>query len=707
MRRVMRKRASLADDAKAEAGVSEFQVTEGVRGRMLLDQIRDPGMQGLQEKQPGLFRKSAVDDVLERQVKEETTGSEVWVPVVPHGLAVGHMSWRRWVFLQIHVGVFGGHRLLDQTMRILGRLAWWPGMRKDVADWIEKRMTCIRFRRRPTKQDAVAVKPLDANCWEEVMVDMEGPSNPADKAGNRYVMTYICCLCHALFLEPCRDLTYAEVRRAFARCVFRSGTLPLVLRSDRGIEFKSLLMTEFVALLGVRHRFGTAWRPMEQGIVERSHQETQKILGMLLTDVLRSYRAEWTELLVVVEFLVYTTPGPHGYAPRDLDRRWSLAVPLEKELQAFQVLDFEPVSEYARKLFREYRDLRAKVTGWYAATSMRRAELANRWRKATSLEPGDKVVYRDPRAKAVGGRTPWKEPLSDPCIVEAVRGNRARLRRLDGTIVEEAHLEDVVVVPEEATNIERTPLEFQEGGGDPDREDDRRRSPGQMMSESSPEAESSELRRRGGKLDKLSVGQYVAYDAGLPGKVCKIGRVVAIIRAEAEVAVHKHRPVTDGRLRVKWVPLFVTSPEEGGQEREGVEGRPSVENVAVKCVLATVQLHDSVMSHAAARRLDRAGWRLDKGSARVDLAALPTAEPESGIARKLETLAAGSRMSIVVGRQSRRRPRRSCSSTSWRTCRNGSKRGTLIFWRSFAAKGGSLRKFGKWVCVQEKESTIA
>ena len=138
-------------------------------------------------------------------------------------------------------------------------------------------------------------------------------------------------------------------------------------------------------------------------------------------------------------------PGPHGYAPRDLDRRWSLAVPLEKDLQAFQVLDFEPVSEYARKLFREYRDLRAKVSGWYAATSTRRAELANRWRKTKSLEPGDKVVDRDPRAKAVGGRTPWKEPLSDPCIVESARGNRARVRRLDGTIVEDAHLEDMVL----------------------------------------------------------------------------------------------------------------------------------------------------------------------------------------------------------------------------------------------------------------------
>ena len=71
-------------------------------------------------------------------------------------------------------------------------------------------------------------------------------------------------------------------------------------------------MKEYVALMGIRHRFTTAWRPMEQGTVERSHQEIPKILGMLVTDVAKSYRSEWTELLVVVEFLVYTTPGAHG-----------------------------------------------------------------------------------------------------------------------------------------------------------------------------------------------------------------------------------------------------------------------------------------------------------------------------------------------------------------------------------------------------------
>ena len=59
-----------------------------------------------------------------------------------------------------------------------------------------------------------------------------------------------------------------------------------MVRSDRGVEFKNALMKEMAALLGARHKFGTSWRPMEQGVVERPHQELQKILGMLVTDVI-------------------------------------------------------------------------------------------------------------------------------------------------------------------------------------------------------------------------------------------------------------------------------------------------------------------------------------------------------------------------------------------------------------------------------------
>ena len=90
---------------------------------------------------------------------------------------------------------------------------------------------------------------------------------------------------------------------------------------------------------------------------------------MLVTDVLRTYATEWTELLPIVEFLVYTTPGPHGYTPRDLGRNWSLGAPLQKDLEPFVDRDMMSVPEYAKGVFRSYREVGAKVTGWCAATS--------------------------------------------------------------------------------------------------------------------------------------------------------------------------------------------------------------------------------------------------------------------------------------------------------------------------------------------------
>ena len=73
----------------------------------------------------------------------------------------------------------------------------------------------------------------------------------------------------------------------FAACVFRSGRLPTLVRSDRGPELKNAIMQEYNALVGIGKRFGTPWRPVEQGLVEGLHKETQKVLGMVVHDVMK------------------------------------------------------------------------------------------------------------------------------------------------------------------------------------------------------------------------------------------------------------------------------------------------------------------------------------------------------------------------------------------------------------------------------------
>ena len=148
-------------------------------------------------------------------------------------------------------------------------------------------MTCIRFRSRPTRPKQVAVKPLDCDCWSEVMMDFEGPSNPPDGQGCRYVLTYFCCLSHGVLLEPVKNLRASEARRALSKSMFRSGRLPELIRSDRGPEFENTVMAEFTALVSLKHKFGAPWRPVKQVGVERIHQEVQKILGISTQEICR------------------------------------------------------------------------------------------------------------------------------------------------------------------------------------------------------------------------------------------------------------------------------------------------------------------------------------------------------------------------------------------------------------------------------------
>ena len=66
------------------------------------------------------------------------------------------------------------------------------------------------------------------------------------------------------------------------------------------------------------------------GSNERVHQEVQKVLGGVVRQV--GSLDSWSEWLVVAEYIIDNTPGPHGYTPRDLERSWSLSLPLEEDV---------------------------------------------------------------------------------------------------------------------------------------------------------------------------------------------------------------------------------------------------------------------------------------------------------------------------------------------------------------------------------------
>ena len=73
------------------------------------------------------------------------------------------------------------------------------------------------------------------------------------------------------------------------------------------------------------------------------------------------------------------------------------------------------------------------------------------------------------------------------------------------------------------------------------------------------------------------------------------------------MTVHKHAPVSDGRLRLRWKPIFV----EGGTFTIGSGAQMHTETVQVKHVICVAHLNDGVLQHSIARKLDSMNYTFD------------------------------------------------------------------------------------------------
>ena len=126
----------------------------------------------------------------------------------------------------------------------------------------------------------------------------------------------------------------------------------------------------------------------------------------------------------------------------------------------------------------------------------------------------------------------------------SVDGNKCRLQAPDGTQIANAHAEQCILVPPEAVPIAHRPkLENLEEGEGP--------SLGECLDVPFNRVRAPEDKNRG-MLDKVTVGVFILYSTDKTKKKCRIGLVIAFLRTEGTVTVHRLEPVTNHSLRQKW-----------------------------------------------------------------------------------------------------------------------------------------------------------
>ena len=117
-----------------------------------------------------------------------------------------------------------------------------------------------------------------------------------------------------------------------------------------------------------------------------------------------------------------------------------------------------------------------------------------------------------------------------------VDGNICKLKAPGGTDISNVHVEQCVLVPPVTLPTSHRPeIENVEEGEGP--------SLGECLDVPFNQVRAPEDKNRG-MLDKVTVGVFVLYSTDKPRKKCRIGLVIAVLRTEGTITVHRLEPVS-------------------------------------------------------------------------------------------------------------------------------------------------------------------
>jgi hypothetical protein len=139
---------------------------------------------------------------------------------------------------------------------------------------------------------------LPSRLFEVWNFDIVGPLQVCGLTGAKYIFVGVEETSKFLMLGYGVSLSAVELLFFFLEC-FKIFGLPLIIKSDLGVQFISKLIREFCAATGILQKFGVAHRHQSDGVVDNGIKLVWQYLRLAAHD-LRKYDA-WTPLLCNVQ----------------------------------------------------------------------------------------------------------------------------------------------------------------------------------------------------------------------------------------------------------------------------------------------------------------------------------------------------------------------------------------------------------------------
>ncbi|GJR65571.1 putative reverse transcriptase domain-containing protein [Tanacetum coccineum] len=200
---------------------------------------------------------------------------------------------------EAHATRYSVHHGVDKMYYDLRGLYWWPGMKKDIAMYVSKCLTCSKVKGEHQKPSGLFQQPeIPKWKWENITMDFIDKL-PRTSSGHESIWVIVNRLTKsAHFLAVYEDYNIEKLARLYINEIVARHGVPVLIISDRDSYFTSRFWQSLQKALETRLDLSTAYHPETDGQSDRTIQTLKDMLRACAID----FGGNWDTHLPLVEF---------------------------------------------------------------------------------------------------------------------------------------------------------------------------------------------------------------------------------------------------------------------------------------------------------------------------------------------------------------------------------------------------------------------
>ncbi|KAJ9536336.1 hypothetical protein OSB04_un000487 [Centaurea solstitialis] len=400
-------KANVVADALSRKAVE--QVFSLIVPTELASEIKRFGLEIYPSSQTGILASLMVEPTLISRIKEaQQHDSELWAnfqqaqetPSSEFRIDDDHVLWFRdrlcvpnnsdlkdLILTEAHNSMFSVHPGTTKMYRDLKTHFWWIGMKRDIADFVSRCLTCQQVKIEHQRPGGL-LQSLNIPMWKWEHITMDFVVGlPRTTLKHDAIWVVVDRLTKSAHFLPVRQSwSIDKLTEVFQREIVRLHGTPISITSDRDPRFTSRFWEGLHKAWGTRLNFSTTFHPQTDGQSERTIQTLEDMLRACALE----WHGSWDNYLYLIEFSYNNSwQSSIGMAPYEALYGRRCRTPTcwndvgERVLEGPELVQLTTEKvEIARQKMKE------------AQAQARQKSYADKRRRPIEFQPGDKVFLK-------------------------------------------------------------------------------------------------------------------------------------------------------------------------------------------------------------------------------------------------------------------------------------------------------------------------